>query len=992
MIANLSVKSIISLAFVAVLVIPCCAQQVHVFNSSPGSSGGTNIDNVSNNELNQKVLFIPVVSSDFAGYDPNNNLFETMFPGFRTGFINKATTNNNVWLENSYGKVSFQSDVLDRVYQLPKELEFYVNPDYIAPALTGSTIDAVPITPLNGMFQLTLRINASDQTTIPITFNGTTSYASYNALAMAIATQVSAIVSDKLTVTLSGGSSLKFEVKNNYVSAGTFVRLDIASSNASLLDQLGLTRPEYNYAGREVTSVGAAYPVTTTGPANLTFQFENETQAPVDFTYNIPPTTTYNNPNAFIAAFGSRFPELTLSSPSGSQIKVTLNAGTLTSVSKITITGHAALLDALGFAASVEDQGVIGFAARNTVSGDRRLLCGQALAAWLIDDVRRNHPGVSFSAANESTIRTTAQNLFDQYRSIAVIIMDVPAGKRAGASNGIINLGVDNSGYTFTFQTYANIQILYGYTTAEVISHEVGHNIGFWDLYDNGGGNYDPRLKYLSLWDIMDNHLNLSHTGAWHKEIIADWFDLNGINHALFPEPPATGTEVRRFVLTPIEMDQTYDNNLQGIPAGRTVTKAIQVVLGLTDPEPMQYLFIQNRQRGNTFSQNLPGLGGMIITDCLSPRSYDFFRPESRNVEHILTDRPLAAGQVQPTVPGGTINLLSTYPAYDGIDVGIVGQIAGPAPFADRPSYLVDVTREQKQKLDLAITPWGAPPYQSVDIWVEHNDGSLSATPLANNGDPTRWSPTYNPAANGGKHLNLIRVKVRNNGTIDATNVTIRVKVNQPGGMGDSGQWVVLGITSPQNIPKGGDAIFDMGWSPKVNAHTCIRAEVWRHDSPLSDINRWNDAAQENVTSFNPTSSSPWRDEYFEFDLTNSRAEPMWVEIHAKNLPKGYSVDLNDEFTYLEGKTTKRITGVMKLDTAIVPVPGSAVGGLSAKKDIVRYQSKTETFHLEAFVVGGEYRLPIGGITYLVTPSVNLDISVSVSCESGWHRFGHGDY
>ncbi len=962
------------------------AQEVHVFESDPGALGSTNVDRVSNNELNQKILFIPVVSQDFVGYDPANNLFETLFPGVRADFIAKANTNNMVWQENSYGKISFQSDVLNRVYQMPRELEFYVNPDYVTPNLKGTIMDPLPITPSNNNFQLTLHINDSDETSFSISFDGMTAYANYSELVTEINSQISAAVGDKLSVSLSG-STLNFEVEQTYVTKGTYIRVDIASSDAGLLDELGLDRPELDLPARRITSTGTSYPITTLGvPVTITVEFENETDPPVNFDFNLPAATTYNTVNDFITAFEAVHSELTLTAEPGNNLEITLDPGILTDITQITLSGNSTILDEMGFDTSTEIVGTINQSARNTVKGNRSLLCGQALAAWLLDEVNRNNPGLSFSATDEGAIKTIADNLFDEYRSIAVMIMDVPAGKREGASGGYINLGVENGGYLFSHQTYASIQILYGYTSESTIAHEVGHNIGFWDLYNNGGGKYDTRLKYVNEWDIMDDQGNLPHTGAWHKQVVANWFDLDGSNYEIFEEPGDTGSEVERYVLTPIEMNKDYDNNLAGVPAGRTVTKAIQVVFGLTDPEPMHYLFLQNRQKGANYSQTLPrrvvggDRGGMEITDCLSPRNYDFFRPESRNVVHIMTDEATFEGDAKPITPGISVDLLSTFPAYDGVEVNIVGEIPGPAPFADRPSYLVDVTREQKEKLDLTITPWGAPPYESVDIWIEHNDGSLATDALSGNGEATRWSPDYNPAANGGEHLNLIRVKVRNNGTIDATNVTVRVKVNQPGGMGDSGSWVTLGISDGQNIPKDGFAIFNLGWSPKVNAHTCIRAEIWRHDSPLSDVNPWNDSTQENVSLFNPTSSSPWRDEHFEFDLTNSRTTPLWVQVAPKNLPRGFSVNLDDEYFLIEGNTTKRISGVLSLDDAIIPTPDPNIFNLeSYNQDPRRYRTKPQPFHLEAFVVGDEYRLPIGGITYVVYPSVNLEIDTETT-------------
>ena len=91
--------------------------KVVVFNDWPAYDGLTPQDPVLPKELDQKVLVIPVVTNE-EPWDPNNNAIP---PAIKTDFENAAAKMNEFWVENSFGQISFQTTVLDRVYQMPRE-------------------------------------------------------------------------------------------------------------------------------------------------------------------------------------------------------------------------------------------------------------------------------------------------------------------------------------------------------------------------------------------------------------------------------------------------------------------------------------------------------------------------------------------------------------------------------------------------------------------------------------------------------------------------------------------------------------------------------------------------------------------------------------------------------------------------------------------------------------------------------------------------------
>src|SRR5258708_2913616 len=253
----------------------------------------------------------------------------------------------------------------------------------------------------------------------------------------------------------------------------------------------------------------------------------------------------------------------------------------------------------------------------------------------------------------------------------------------------------------------------------------------------------------------------------------------------------------------------------------------------------------------------------------------------------------------------------------------------------------------------------------------------MSTVLLAGNGQPTRWSPSYDMAANGGVPLNWIRVKVTNFGTVDATAVQVRVKMNTPGGMGGAGTWVAIPLSNPQDIPAQQSRIFNLPWNPTTPGHTCVQAEVFRWTSTLGDSNPWNNRTQENIDDFYPTASSPWGVTPFQFEIANGRNKPISVHITPEDLPPGLIVDLEQSFITIPAKTKVLINAKLSIDDQVIPIPGS---GPNASATVGR--KRFRMFHLSAYLMNREYRLPIGGITYRVFPTVRVTVGSSVNTDS----------
>ncbi|MCH9646617.1 MAG: hypothetical protein K0U98_00180 [Deltaproteobacteria bacterium] len=991
--ANLALAVSITSAFLA-----AHAQEVHVLNGwvQFQSNDGELPSSIAKE---QKVLVLPVIGES-ALFDPLNNRladFDPTNPNLWSELAAKFRTVNEYWTEASFRNVTFDVEVLDRYYELPLKTEAYFQPAYEEPRLAGTPIFGPSVPVPSGKVRLDLRLAGGTDLTVDLNWNAAASPYSFAELQTTLERDL-ATVGDRVVLRLvdcgTDCVSLKLALATIYVDAGSYIKVDLSSSDQAVLDALGLDRPTVNLAAKTLAAVGGEFPMTTRGGDRLSLEIENDAGASEAFDW-IMSDATFNDLGAWVAAHGGTNGPVNLS-VAGGELNIAVVPGIQGSIVRMSWDSNsAALLDRLGLDAAKEVEGVVSWSQRDTHKIDRRVTIGQGVAAYLIHELDRRSisiptaPKGATPTQEEEDLLATVSSLVDPYRIIALVFLDPPPDKREGASGNWLPIAIDNGAFEFRYATRAAGQIVYPGTLERTLAHEVGHNLFIPDLYNNSNGEYDPLLRYPANWDLMHAG-ELPHPGFWGKEIINGWLTAGGVNIATFPEAKEGAPETRRYVLTPLEVAKTaYDNALVGVPFGRPVVKGIRLPIGFGEVGDDHFLLVQNRQPGVQFSQELPQQlgaprpGGLYVTDAISRRSMDFFNSSTRNFVHPLTDLPRPPETVSPILdasPNLDIDFTQSFPAYDGLTVDIVGELPGPGGFSDRPSYLVDVKREQKGFLELGITPWGQPPYESFDIWIEHGDKAvLSELPLTGNGEEARWSKDYDPAANGGKPLNWIRVKVSNSGTVDATDVQVQVRENTPAGVGDAGTWKVLALSEAVDIPSGQSRILQVPWNPTAKGHTCFQAEVFRWTAPLGDRNPWNNRTQENVTKFSPTSNSPWEPTPFTFDIANGRSFPMEVILSPENLPPGYVLSLEKSFVEVPARSTVKVQGRLELDSRIIP-PLSATpnpfGSIPAPR-------RKGVFHLSAFANGPEYQVPIGGITYVVSPSRKTDLDVDVGVDGG---------
>jgi hypothetical protein len=471
-----------------------------------------------------------------------------------------------------------------------------------------------------------------------------------------------------------------------------------------------------------------------------------------------------------------------------------------------------------------------------------------------------------------------------------------------------------------------------------MICHEIGHGIGFRDLYWNTG--YRDDLAYLDDWAMMCNHWNMPHHSGYHKlqaQWITDTEDRNRdqLNRVLVIPPTAPNQTIDTEVLmVPVELwDNAYVNDARAAFGASTDMKVVQLVRLDLGGDGAVYDLIEARQVviGKHFSQHLPKTSGILITNAIEPwddQRYAFNGAYRREL-HLLNPNNILSN------PGDSFDLARApeLPAK-GITVSVIDR----KMVRDANVFRIKVTRTNTDFIDLYFSS-ADPYYKNPDLWVDwagdnvDSRGNPSRDPKDHHDYPIGQTTDQGEAVrvpHTGTELHWVVARLRNRGGVEALDVKLNFKICIPPGGGDrSGNFQSIGMETIHIMP-GGDVALPAVRKWEVpqgfTGHTCIAVEIadYRIPSPggsaLATDDVWiaNNHAQKNVDEFIPLQSSPYDLTEFDYSVHNDAPRQEYAYLEPDGLPYGMKLTVTPNGQLVPAKSTVMFRCKLELDDKIL--------------------------------------------------------------------------
>jgi M6 family metalloprotease-like protein len=460
---------------------------------------------------------------------------------------------------------------------------------------------------------------------------------------------------------------------------------------------------------------------------------------------------------------------------------------------------------------------------------------------------------------------------------------------------------------------------------ASVIAHELGHELEIPIHYSDIRWSPNSSRDSVSPWDVMGLSPTFNNITCWAKEQ-REWLSAADITPV---GPPTTAALDRTLTLQPIHAT-----------SGR---RGIKVPFSSSSPFNGYYLeYRKNVDLATTREYWGSILNEGVLVSLVNERPEVEFGNKS-----IVMYNPAHDGDLyQATLRPGE----SFTDAARNITITCVS-IGGTASV--RVQYGLPPT-----DFDPAITPWNAPPYETADIWVDSEQNGWGNYRYT---DPATGRPIGNGDPAWVRHMpddswkvNRVYVRVRNYGLDTASNVQVNVYVNDPPGLGDRGaNWALLGTINIPTLAGGANSTNYVNWAPQVDRHTCLRAVIVPYAGERTGANN---VAQENVSNFETTASSPYKPMTLKMRVQNPTYVDMPVELQISGIPKFWKWEITPATGFsLPSQTDKEVT------LTVYP-PNPAVRPEYAQGQIFRIGITSLMLHGDAFY-------PVGGVemwTHLV--------------------------
>jgi len=492
----------------------------------------------------------------------------------------------------------------------------------------------------------------------------------------------------------------------------------------------------------------------------------------------------------------------------------------------------------------------------------------------------------------------------------------------------------------------------------DVFAHELGHNLGLPDLYDEKTDGIDQPGLEVGTWDIMSSN-GARHTTAWCKH----WRprDRDGDGEAsgeawmtdvpAFEPPPPDKAAAVDYLVYPTELGFPTTNPFADDYPNTKLCHAVRIPIG-----PGRAVYIENRQQGPfsdpelgraEFDQGLPSAAAIICTDALDSWSDPIVLPVFRRHVALVDDHA-------PLEHEGDSLVVAAFGKQREVTVTIKKVLGDVAKV-----YLVEVRwAGPGDNRECEIRAWDPSPWESPDIWVD--------TEVDNDWDEYRQSDReQNPDVPGHPVGNGDRLRVgwparvyarfHNHGSLPANNVEVEFEVVIPAGIGPVDGYRIGKHTI--DIPAGGSALARVDWVPRADnhQHVCIIA---RATNLGDDGNPYDNEAQENLTEWWMEGESPYVPVRIEYRMTNPVPQRAQIRMRAKGLPRGWkAVFSQDRYSLGVGENAE---GDALIGANYLEVPF---------EDILRKRGEqAPLISLEAEVLYGCQWIPFGGVSAVVHP------------------------
>ncbi|PHI21525.1 hypothetical protein CEQ90_01530 [Lewinellaceae bacterium SD302] len=399
-------------------------------------------------------------------------------------------------------------------------------------------------------------------------------------------------------------------------------------------------------------------------------------------------------------------------------------------------------------------------------------------------------------------------------------------------------------------------------------SHALGHQFGLEDLYNHPGVVFAQ--PHVDNWGLMAN-TSRHQPLAWSKEK-ADWLTDHDANSVRWIPRPAPGSPTNVTIPLNWQISDATDNP-RAIAIGLTPG-----VTDLEDENVFYFLEARSNELGR-YDGTLPETEGVLLY---------YVNENIRQGEGPvrLIDQDLTTPNSLDDAAFGT----GTIPAPGGTGLGME-----VLPASGSEAYRIRINYDPPATTNDVNIRVGDPFWTSPDIWVDAQpdgfDEDEGRSPADRENDPIAGED------------NRIYFRVTNPGPGTAFDVTVAVRISEPyhtvGGEADFNRFVAQKYYP--SIAAGATITDYVVWRPgdEADVHACIQVKI---QEVFNDVNDFNNTAQQNTTTRESTTASPYEPVTFDFSVTNPDDYHQLVYFRLEGLPQGWTYDMAERKKRLDAQ------------------------------------------------------------------------------------------